>query len=161
MRKSDWKDRVPSAARDVSCQQKKRGTKKVADGETCKTVRSDNGDGTFSEREKCTTNYRSEPTYDDHCTYRVREWTTVRTARAGGSSVDPSPAWPAVRIDAGEREGTRTEHYRIQLRDGEGERHECAFDQARWKTFTVGQSLTGAVGMVGGGVRCGTLVSGS
>ncbi|MGJ3237622.1 MAG: zinc ribbon domain-containing protein [Anaerolineae bacterium] len=67
-----------------SCQREQRSTRRIADGQTCRTVRQDNGDGTFSERQECTTNYREEPVYDDMCSWRGMRWEFDRDARTSG-----------------------------------------------------------------------------
>ncbi|HLA43810.1 MAG TPA: hypothetical protein VJZ27_10260, partial [Aggregatilineales bacterium] len=69
--KGDWCDAMPGDAYSVSRSERERSSRQVPDGEDCRTRRVDNGDGTFSERQECTTRYRSEPIYDDYCEYKV------------------------------------------------------------------------------------------
>ena len=47
-REQAWKEKVPSRGRVVSCVDKVQRHRTVEDGETCKTVRTDKGDGTFT-----------------------------------------------------------------------------------------------------------------
>jgi len=155
--KSDWKDKIPTAATDVRCKKKQKGTNKIADGESCKTVRSDNGDGTFKETEKCTTTYREEPTYSQHCDYRVKEWTTVRTPKASGRSLAEAPKWPKFTTKPGEREGQKSEVYTVDLVEEDGSTHSCTTGQESWSGFAMGSEWTGSIGRVTGSVSCGDL----
>ena len=84
-----WRDSPPDGI-DVNlipdtCVLTQRSVEQVADGQECKTVRTDNGDGTFSERRDCVTRYREEPVYDDWC-----EFTGKRLETAALTSV-PNP----------------------------------------------------------------------
>ena len=100
VQESGWCDSKPSSAYDVSKTEKERSTRKVADGEDCTTVRVDNRDGTFSEKEQCTTRYRDEPVYDDCCEYTVNRWMTARSVRAAGDDAAMAPAWPLFTLAA-------------------------------------------------------------
>lgn len=96
--KSEWCDMMPSDAYGVSRTQEVRSYKDVPDGETCTTRRVDNGDGTYSERQECTTNYRQEPVYDDKCHFTVDRWEYARSITAQGGSVAEAPYWPEVQL---------------------------------------------------------------
>ena len=156
---SAWRDQVPSDARAMSCVQAERSTRKIADGEDCHDVRSDNGDGTFSEKRECVTRYREEPVYDDKCSFTVDRWHTSRTERAEGAAASPAPAWPAVSLRANEREGSRRETYTLRLSDPAGEERTCDLGEARWSTMTVGSRWKGEVGVLSGAVDCDTLTA--
>lgn len=151
---SGWDEEVPSDARGTSCSERERGTRQVADGETCETVRDDHGDGTFSERERCRTTYRSETAYDDWCAWQVDRWVVTRTERSGGGSADP-PRWPPVALASGEREGGRSEEFAVQfaaLSDGEAPR--CALPEAQWQAMVEGTGWTLARNVLLGSVDC-------
>jgi hypothetical protein len=152
--KSDWKASVPDVATDVRCKKKKKDTKKIEDGETCKTVRNDNGDGTFSEKESCTPTYREELVYGQHCDFKVVEWTTVRTPKEAGTSLAETPKWPAITTKSGDREARRAETYTVDLVEEDGTKHSCSTNQEVWATFDLGSAWTGSVGMVTGSIRC-------
>jgi hypothetical protein len=96
--KSEWCDTMPSDAYGVSRTQEVRSYKDVPDGETCSMVRVDNGDGTYSERQECTTKYRQEPVYDDKCHFTVDRWEYARSVTAQGGSVAETPYWPEVQL---------------------------------------------------------------
>lgn len=152
---SAWDNSVPAGARSVSCQQKQRDTKQIPDGQDCKTVREDNGDGTFSEKQKCTTRYRTEPVYDDWCTFTVDRWIVARTERSSGGLSDP-PRWPDASPRGGERLGSRTESYEVSFKDAEGHTDWCAFPEAKWKTIAVGSRFDGSRSVMGS-LNCGSL----
>ena len=152
---SAWDEEVPAGARNVSCRREQRGTEQVADGETCSTRRKDNGDGTFSESEECKTKYRSEPTYDDKCSYTVDKWVESGKERETGKSLDEAPTWPKVRTSSTRREGARTETYTVHLKESEGgDAHTCSTTEKKWRSFKKGQKVKGAVGVVTGAVDC-------
>ncbi|MHB8879342.1 MAG: hypothetical protein ACYC8T_37075 [Myxococcaceae bacterium] len=129
----------PGATNIRGCVKKQRSTRKVADGEerVCHTKtrreqcgteekcsRHDLGNG-FAE-ERCTdvpkycsesyqdcrmeTRYRTEPVFDQWCTYSTFAWKRVDTARAAGA--DASPRWPEAQ--AGELDRlSREEKYTV------------------------------------------------
>jgi len=160
---SAWCDQVPAGARVDRRTRETRSHRKVADGQDCQTRRVDNGDGTFSERQECTPRYRDEAVQGDKCYFTVDRWTAARTATATGTIAQP-PTWPIVQlVQAGqcvgcEREGARTETYRVQLtRSDSGDGATCDFDQARWATFTPGSQWRGEVAVLTGAIDCNSL----
>lgn len=150
---SDWRDKVPSDARGVTCHQERRGTTQVADGEDCHTTRSDNGDGTYSEHESCTTRYRDEPTYDDKCAYEVDRWVKVDTAFTRGASLAETPAWPTLSLVGQQREGKRDESYTVNFK-GPEDAYSCELPEAKWTTLAVGSRWTSQAGVVTGALDC-------
>jgi hypothetical protein len=142
---SAWCDSMPSDSYSVSRRSEVRSYNQVADGEECHTVKSDRGDGTYSESESCSTKYRSEPVYDSKCYYKVDRWAFERASTANGFGLEQEPYWPApeYRSCTGsvgcERLGTRKEKYQVHFEesDGEtkGEKHDCEFDQTKWKSY--------------------------
>lgn len=163
VREEAWRDRLPAAAADVQCRSKKRDTKRVEDGETCKTVNVDLGDGTFRQDERCKPKYRSVDVMDDWCGYRVPKWQRVRTATAQGQGLDAAPHWPEVQVSGCaslgcERQGPRKEDYTVVLRGEDGEQATCSFNTvAAWQGYAPGSTWTADVRRVTGGVVCGSL----
>ena len=162
---SEWCDRMPSGARNVTRSRAQRDTRKVADGEDCKTRKVDNGNGTFSEKRECTTKYRSEPIYDDKCSFTIDRWAKNRTEKAAGASLGEAPRWPDVKLSQTgqcmgcEREGTRSETYSVRLTDSSAkEEKTCDVDQTKWASFAAGSGWAGKVSMIGGMMDCGSLV---
>lgn len=153
---SAWKEQLPSGATEVRCQKEQKGTEKVQDGEECSTVKRDKGDGTFDKVNECKPKYRSEPVYGEKCSYKVMKWTTARTEKTGGKSSGDDPAWPQVRLAAGEREGARTATYTVHLKV-DGEAKTCTPDEATWKRLQAGRTYKGKVAVIGGAVDCGSL----
>jgi len=143
---SNWRDIRP-AGDNVSmvfgsCVERQRSTRQVPDGETCSTNRVDNGDGTFREVRSCTTNYRSEPVYDDWCRWEGQRWESARTIPTSGNSLNDTPEWGNFTLSCAgqsrvgcERESNRTADYSVIL---QGDEHEytCTFnDQDYWASF--------------------------
>lgn len=163
-RQSDWCSSMPGDAYSVSRSREVRSHREIPDGQTCRTVRKDNGDGTYSTSEECKTKYRSEPVYDDKCHYSVNRWGVARTERAQGAGVSPAPAWPGVRIVRPgtclgcEREGARRETLTVALRERSGAKTwSCDIDNARWSALSDGAAATVDVRVVTGGAVCGSL----
>jgi len=159
-----WCDELPSGASDVRRAKAKRSTKKVQDGEDCKTRKVDQGDGTYKEKRECTPRFKEEPVMDDECRYKINRWKVERTEKASGN--DLSPRWPEARLAKTgdcvgcEREGTRGETYTVHLKDQKsGEPHTCDVDQGRWTAMKDKSRWKGAVRVVTGGVACGTLTA--
>lgn len=148
VRDGSWCDHKPSDAYGVSRSRKQRSTRQIPDGESCSTVNSDNGDGTFSTSQQCTTTYRSEPVYDDWCSYTVDRWRHDHTETAEGDGLTPQPHWPPVsttdcRRLGCTRVGGRRGTYRVSLTDNDGTSHLCDFSQERWSSMAVGSRWTG------------------
>ncbi len=154
---SAWKEAVPAGSRNVSCSQAQRSTTKVPDGQECHTERTDNGDGTFKEAEKCATKYREDPVYDQKCSYTVDRWATVRTDRAGGNGLSPAPSWPPVTAGGSERSGAKSEKYTLSFTDDGGRVLTCDLPQDRWAAYADGTRYTAPVGMVSASIDCNAL----
>jgi hypothetical protein len=162
VQKSAWRDQVPAMARAVSCHRAERSTRQVPDGETCKVERVDKGDGTFEEVNKCRPKYRSEPVYDERCSYLAMEWTRVDEAvQRGPASVEPT--WPVLAMPAKQqgvgarREGARRESYVLELKEKDGSKHECTLAQPRWRAYHEGRAVKAKVGGLTGGLDCSSL----
>src|SRR5262249_39288966 len=150
---------VPFGAYDLSCHREQRSTKKVPDGETCHNVRKDKGNGTFREVRECEPKYRSEPVYDDRCTYTVERWIESRHVDMSGASLADQPRWPdaALRRTGSclgcEREGKRSEHYEVKFKlEPSGKLDSCSFPEAKWRTFEQGGRWPAKAHVVGGGL---------
>lgn len=143
-----WCDSVPGDAYSVSRSQKKRSTNRIPDGQSCSTYNVDNGDGTFSTQERCTTTYREEPVYDDWCDYQVDRWRHDHTETANGRGLSAEPYWPSYSVSGGSgrgstRVGGRSERYFVELVDADGTKKDCDYDQSRWSAMEVGSRWTG------------------
>lgn len=152
-----WKEDVPTGATGVSCSKEQKSTRKVESGETCTTVKRDKGDGTFDKVNECTPTYTEEPVYGERCSYSIMKWQTKRTERSNGTSTADTIGWPQVRLQAGEREGARTEEYTVKLRLDDGSDASCATTQQRWASLSPGSTWTAKVGVIGGKVDCESL----
>jgi len=163
VQESAWCDHLPSGARDVSRSREVRSHRKISDGEDCRTVRSDNGDGTFSETQKCTTKYRSEPVYDDKCRFRIMKWVVSRSVKSAGESLSPEPAWPDLTLSkkgmelGSERPGKRIEAYTVRFVDDKKQNHECELPQDKWRSLKPGDERVGEVNRVTDRLDCDSL----
>lgn len=160
---SSWCDGMPFDAYGVSRELRQRSSRQVPDGQDCRVVRSDRSDGTFVERTECTTRYRDEPIYDDYCYYTVNRWDYERAVRAQGSSLADVPVWPQADIrQAGtcigcEREGRRSETYKVTLRGDDNRTYICAVPFERWQAMPVESTWKLDVGVITGQPDCGSL----
>lgn len=166
-RTDSWRDTRPAGDNMSivfgSCRQEQRSSRQVPDGKECSTVRQDNGDGTFSERQQCTTKYRTEPIYDDMCTWSGQRWQFERNVEASGTSVSDTPYWPQVTLSCEdqrqvgcERISSRDEDYIVQYRGVENDRnYQCEFGQDQWASVPIESRWTGQVRVIDdGGLRC-------
>ena len=143
VRDGAWQSSVPGDAYNRSCSRKQSGTKRVADGQECQTVRRDNGDGTFRQVQECQTRYREEPVYDTWCDYTVDRWLVINIAKTNGT-LDNTPDWPETSLNCAgqnrlgcEREGTRAEEYLVTFRGDENREYHCGFSQDEWSQIPI------------------------
>jgi len=165
-RASDWCDALPTGAYQVTRSREQRSTRQVPDGQTCVEVRTDAGDGTFTKRSECSPRYRSEPVYDDKCSYRINRWQSLRTERLDGNATQ-APAWPVpallpsapgLEVLGAQRLGARAEHYHIRMRSDAGKEASCELTPERWQPLALGQRLQAKVRGTGG-VDCASLAA--
>jgi hypothetical protein len=156
----NWQLDVPSGAYNERCSQRQNGTRRVEDGQTCETVRRDNGDGTFMEREECQPTFREEPIIDTWCDYDIDRWEPGANVVTSGGLND-TPTWGSLdyscanaRIGCG-REAGRTEVYRV-IFEGDGDTYRCTFSQEEWADIPVESRWTLEVRALGG-AACDTL----
>lgn len=143
--KSDWESSRPSwdNVSKGSCQRKQRGTKQVPDGETCKTVRKDQGDGTFRESRQCTTKYRSEPVYENWCSWTGNTWEQSYTRMTSGEGLSPSPYYEDISLncDGQKRVGceraTYSGTYDVNFSGNENRTYTCGFPQNDWENIPI------------------------
>ncbi|MBI1948966.1 MAG: zinc ribbon domain-containing protein [Deltaproteobacteria bacterium] len=159
---SAWCSSMPGDAYSVRRSREVRSHRDVPDGQECHTVRRDNGDGTYSTSQECSTKYRSEPVYDDKCYFTINRWGVSRTERAQGVGVSPAPTWPPVRLSRTgsclgcEREGARREVLTVKVH-GPKRDWDCEVDAARWQRLADGVAAKVKVRVVTGGAVCSSL----
>lgn len=151
---------VPVSAYNIDRRREQVDTRSVPDGQTCERAQVDQGDGTFREEQRCTTNYREEPVYGDVCYYVVNTWAYARSLTADG---DKSVAltWPQESLRSGnclgcEREGGRNETYYLIFKS-EDKTFECDVPAEQWNQTSVEQSFNIQFGTVLNDPRCDTL----
>jgi hypothetical protein len=133
--KSDWADKIPSDAQRGSCTKKVRKTQSepAPDAEkVCEKPKMvDQGNGTAKVVQTCKYNI-----YDTFCEFTILEWKDVDKVVAKGN--DLSPKWPEARLRAGQREGKRSEDYKVFLK-GDGEQYTYSTDKAsEFSAFSAG-----------------------
>ncbi|MBZ0235531.1 MAG: zinc ribbon domain-containing protein [Deltaproteobacteria bacterium] len=155
-----WKNEVPTGARQLSCARKQRSTKEVPDGEDCKVVKRDKGDGTFEEVNQCTPRTKREGVDDDWCSYRIDRWTKAEELKANGQGVEV--AWPAVppsQVQTGvgaRRAGKKVGVFTLELNDGKNVRT-CDVSEGTWKKYKDGQEIKAKVRAQSGSIVCSEL----
>ncbi len=161
--KSEWCDRMPRDAYNVSRSREVRSHKQIPDGEECSTRRVDRGDGTFKQEKVCKTKYRKEPVYDQKCRFTVNRWDYARSVTASGRSLAETPKWPLVTLKkkgtslGAEREGTRVETYTVHLIDTEKKTSTCNFNMSGWRSIQVGSKWSAQASVITGLLDCATL----
>jgi hypothetical protein len=159
VRESGWCDAMPKGAQSVARRRKKRSTRKVPDGQDCRPVKKDRGDGTYAEGQDCVPRLSEEPVPDDWCEYSIHKWFEERSERSEGRGLTPEPRWPELALaPQGEcggcrRQGRRREAYAVRLSEG-GREVSCAMPQERWAAMAVGSRWTGRK-LATGGLLCG------
>jgi len=165
---SSWREAVPADAYRVVCHREQRSTRQVPDGQVCRDVRLDKGDGSFVKHQECSPRYRTEPVYGERCSYQVNRWRGTRAVKAGSAQA-AQPFWPGVGAlaapaanslglaggEAGanllgaERVGPRSERYVLHLA-ADGKTHACEVPEAVWATYQQGATVPLKTRLTGG-----------
>lgn len=142
-----WRDSRPSGDNMSidfgSCSRKQRSTNRIPDGETCKTVRKDNGDGTYRESQQCTTKYREEPVYDDWCRWRGNHWEDSYSRVTSGVGFDPEPYYENVSLNCegqnrlGCERANYSGRYDVNFTGNENRTYTCNFPQDEWENIAI------------------------
>jgi ribosomal protein L40E len=143
----DWKDRIPNDAVAGTCTQRYRLTQsEPAAGaeEICGTPYTvDTGSGMGKVVQDC--EYKI---YNAWCSYTQQEWTTVNEALAQGDNL--APQWPALSLQAGQREGEQQESYVVQF-DVNGKNYRYVTDDPQeFANFTPGSQWDLKINALGG-----------
>lgn len=149
----DWRDEIPSDAVIGTCKQKVHHTQSDPapnSREVCGTPYTMNkGSGYGQVVQDC-----EYEVYADWCKYTVEEWQPVDTVTLSGRDLNPN--WPALPLDAGQREGERQQRYEIVFdTDGGTYTYKANYDEfarceigSRWilevNTFNKVTSITPA-----------------
>lgn len=86
--------------------------------------------------------------YDDYCEYTLMDWVEVDAVTESGQ--DLSPAWPALLLESDQREGTRTESYIINFRDGSDTYRYSTNNAQLFSQATIGSRWTLQINQFGG-----------
>ena len=133
-RASGWRDSLPSDAKNVRCENKKRYTsdKEVKDSvEVCGTPYAiDMGNGYEQFVQDCVYDV-----YEPYCEYTVTKNGVIETARANGNG--PNPEAPFV--DSKYSTGNQSVSYTVQLRDENGRTYTLnPSSLTEYRSYTVG-----------------------
>lgn len=137
--KSAWADEIPDGARRGSCSKKVRrtqpepveGAEKVCE----KPKMVDQGNGTAKVTQKC--EYKVS---DSWCDYTTFEWKEVDKAVARGTNLNPE--WPPLRLTSGQREGKRSEEYKVVFKSGNEEYTYSPSNASEFSKFSAGSKWT-------------------
>lgn len=142
-----WRDSRPPGDNMTidfgSCTSKQRSTKRIPDGETCKTVRKDQGDGTFRESRECTTKYREEPVYDDYCRWRGNRWEDSYSRVTSGTGLSPEPYYEDITLkcegqkQVGCERANYSGSYNVDFTGNENRTYTCGFPQEEWASIPI------------------------
>ena len=160
---STWCESVPIGAYGIRQYRDVRSTRQIADGQTCQSVRRDNGDGTYSQRRVCQTKYRSEPIYGNRCDFLVNTWAYSRSATTNGANTE-NVVWANLDLRTGsslgaEREAGRSEKYSLNLAGNNVKPFSCNVPENTWRSSSIGASFGLKVGQALGNAQCDTLTA--
>ncbi len=162
---SSFCDQLPfDHYRTISKKSKVYKTEKVLDGETCKQVKVDKGDGSFKKKKKCTDKFKTKKLSKDFCRFQAHRWVAHRKVEEKG--IDQEPKWPLVNLPkptlfkgrlGSEREASnRSETYNVFLKTPE-KSTTCSLDELKWKALKMGQKVLVKVKKMTGNVSCGSI----
>lgn len=153
---------VPGDAYNIDRRTEQVDTRQIPDGEECRTVQRDQGDGTMREERVCETTYRDATVMGEVCYYTVNRWRETRSVEAEGGLNDPV-VWPELNLSRTgtcvgcEREGDRSERYLLVLNSDDGKTYECPLDETEWRATDTGTTFTVKIGVVTGDADCDSL----
>ncbi|MBN2497156.1 MAG: hypothetical protein JXR96_21365 [Deltaproteobacteria bacterium] len=135
-----WEHEVPKGAREISRREEVFKVEKIQKGtERVKTGVKDLGNGRFEDVYEDKPVYEEQKVYKKKVKFEIERWQPERSAKASGQDLEPK--WPEFQLRGQEREGQRTEVYKVLLKSSEGEaRNWVAPNEQTWKTYQKGQS---------------------
>lgn len=160
---SSWCSSMPSDGYNISRQREIKKYDQVKTGEICKTVKSDNGDGSFSKNTSCNNTYKDVPVYADMCHYSINRWKFSHSYKANGTEQD-EPRWPLSSSDnlseihsvGNKRARHGDERYSVvfsYLDDNKSKTVTCGYSQTTWENLKKYSKQTLVIRMIGG-VSC-------
>lgn len=143
---SDWADEIPAGAQRGSCSKKVRktqsepiaGAEKVCD----KPKMVDQGNGVAKVVQNC--EYKVS---DQWCEYTKLEWKEVDKAVAKGNDVNPR--WPELKLRSGQKEGKKSEDYKVVFTEKSDKYTYSAKDASELAKYPVGSRWTLKVNSLG------------
>jgi hypothetical protein len=146
----DWRDEIPSDAQLGNCRKKEHHTQSeepspgVEAQKVCGTPYTiDQGSGYGKVVQDC--EYK---VYADWCEYTREEWQGVDDVSASGH--DLNPVWPQVNLASGQREGERSEEYKVDF-DTDGKSYTYRpRDADEFSGYVIGSKWVLSVNALGG-----------
>lgn len=146
----DWRDEIPSDAKLGNCEKKEHHTQSEEPGPGVETQKVcgtpytiDTGNGYGKVVQDC-----EYTVYADWCEYTREEWQEADEASASGH--DLNPYWPQVNLASDQREGKRSEEYKVNL-DTDGKSYTYRPGNAEeFSQFDVGSQWVLTVNALGG-----------
>ncbi len=80
--------------------------------------------------------YQDVPVYQTKYEYEIDRWVDGRLEKETGTTQNPE--WPLIYLTEFEREGERSETYRVEFTDTDGERYPIEMELERWNSFSLG-----------------------
>lgn len=134
-----WRDELPSGVEPLSCTEQVRSTESEPaprSKEICGTPYSvDTGSGFAEVVQDCV-----YEVYDDYCKYTARDWKNAEPVIAQGA--DTNPYWPQVQLGTDEREGERSEKYRVFFETADGIKEFTTSDENLFRQLQPGTQWT-------------------
>jgi hypothetical protein len=152
---------VPGGAYNIDRRYEQVGSDRVRGEDRCYNRQVDQGDGTFRSERVCEPTYYEEPVYGYVCYYNYNTWQYERSAQSAGGLMQEL-AWPQLSLRAGsglgaEREAGREERFFLDFAEEGQDDFSCPVNSDLFYNTALGDLFTIERGVVGGGVRCGTL----
>lgn len=83
--------------------------------------------------------YRNEPVYATKYYYEIERWLHKSDERTSGN--DKNPVWSDYKIKENEREGSKTETYKVSVVTEKGEEKEFTMKFDEWNSLNTGQTV--------------------
>lgn len=148
VRDATWQDQLPPDAKVLGCELKQRRYSDSPEPNSEKVCGTpyviDQGTGLGKVVQDC--QYLVK---DEYCSYTRLQWTVIDTVAARGTDLNPN--WPALALKSDQREGNRSEEYRVSFQS-DGQRYtytpSSANEFVRYKPGSLWKLKVNAIGSI-------------